>query len=433
MSLDITLLQVLRQRDRLERLLSSVPKHVLDPQTQTVLNDFAAYFKDTTDTVIPEAGFFTYFKLRHPTLTPEQTSVYEHLLKKVQEPLGEGVEGRIMERLVAADAAHKIAGLIAQWHAGDEVDLYTAVRAEVDAFENAIVRKVKTPLVKTKIAEMLAEEENDSGLKWPLLCLNESMRPLRGGDFIVVAGRPDKGKTSFLTHCVTHFSPQVYTMYKGARKILWFNNEGPGKRIIQRAYQSALNLTIPEMVERYQKPSTKGFDHLLDEQYAEAMGGHIDMLQVMDVHDFWSHELEDIIRKADAGLIVWDMIDNVKFGGGSANGGERTDQVLEAMYQWVRVLSVKYDIPMLATSQISGDGENERWPKLGQLKDSKTGKQGAAEAILTLGAIDAPGCEDLRYIGMTKNKLHRYGGPRDPRKEVFFDGPRGRYTEPEFR
>jgi hypothetical protein len=31
-------------------------------------------------------------------------------------------------------------------------------------------------------------------------------------------------------------------------------------------------------------------------------------------------------------LVVFDMIDNIRFGGEVANGGQRTDQLLEAMY-----------------------------------------------------------------------------------------------------
>lgn len=428
MSLDITLLQVLKYRERYDRLARSVPKHVLDAHTQTLLADIGAYFSETSDERLPHEGFFTFFKLRHPTLTPEQFSAYEHLLKQVQSDPGPELEGRIMERLVAADTAYTVAALLQKWNQGDEVDLYVALRDAVDNYENTTARKVKLPRVTTTIAEMLAEEESDSGLRWRLAALNMSMRPLRGGDFGVIAGRPDKGKTTFLSSELTFMAKQVAEMYGNERQIVWLNNEGPGKRIIQRNYQSALNLTIPEMVELHNKPSTKGFAHLLDEMYAEALGGRIDMIDVHDIHGFWSHEVEDILRKVPAGLVVWDMVDNVQFGGGASNGGQRTDQLLEAMYQWVRVLCVKYDIPMLATSQISAEGENERWPKLSQLKDSRTGKQGAAEFIITLGAIDGPDFEHSRFVGMTKNKLHRYGGPKDPRAEVLFDGARGRYN-----
>jgi replicative DNA helicase len=62
------------------------------------------------------------------------------------------------------------------------------------------------------------------------------------------------------------------------------------------------------------------------------------------------------------------------------------------------------------------------------LKDSKTGKQGAADFILTIGYNqDFP---SSRYLGLTKNKLAREGGTMVLKAEVVFDGQRGRYVTP---
>lgn len=432
MTLELTILRLLKYRDRCERLYKAVPKQVLDPQTQTILDDFVGYFKEFPDaSKIRHEEFFMWFRaFRHPTLNDEQAKFYEHLLKAVQDDVPADVEAGLMERLVAAETAYNVAAMLQQWQKGDEIDLYVALRDEVERYEQGTNRKVKVPWVTDTIGDLLTMEENDTGLHWRLACLNMSTRPLRGGDFIVVAGRPDKGKTTFLTSELTHMAPQVAQMYGNTRSIIWLNNEGPGKRIKQRCYQSALNLTVPEMVQLYQQPSSKGFAHLLDEMYAEAVGGDLNIIKIMDIHDFWHYEVEDILRKVPAGLVVWDMVDNVKFGGGTTNGGERTDQLLEAMYQWVRILSVKYDIPMIATSQISAEGDGMQYPTLSMLKDSKTGKQGAAEAIITLGASNDIVLANSRFVGMTKNKLHRHGGPKDPRCEVIFDGERGRYNMP---
>lgn len=431
MSLELTVLRLMKHRKRMERLGHAVPTSALEARTKIIFDDFKAYFKEfpAVDRIDHDA-FMLWFKgFRHPTLTEEQRSAYDTMLRAVQEDVPPEVEDGLMERLVAADTANRVATLLQQWNDGDEVDLYVALRAAVENFEGQTNRKVKAPWVQTPIGEMLEEEANDTGLHWRLACLNMSMRPLRGGDFIVVAGRPDKGKTSFLTDQLTYMAPQVEAMFGGQRNIGWFNNEGPGRRIIQRCYQSALNLTVPELVPLYRQPS-KTHMHRLDEEYAKALGGRLDALRVYDIHDFWSHEVEDIIRSQNLGLAVMDMVDNIKFGGEATNGGERTDQKLEAMYQWARMLAVKHDIPVIATSQISADGDGLAFPTLGMLKDSKTGKQGAAEAIITLGASNEPGLAGTRFIGATKNKLHRSGGPRDPRCEVLFDSERGRYNMP---
>lgn len=54
------------------------------------------------------------------------------------------------------------------------------------------------------------------------------------------------------------------------------------------------------------------------------------------------------------------------------------------------------------------------------LKDSKTGKQGACDFIIMLGASNDPGLASQRFIGLTKNKLRREGKPADPKQPVKF-------------
>jgi replicative DNA helicase len=238
-----------------------------------------------------------------------------------------------------------------------------------------------------------------------------------------LAARPDKGKTTEMASELTFMAPQVDVVYPGEeRVILWFNNEGPGRRIVQRNYQAALNCTISELIQL----SETG---VIKEEYLKACGGR-DVIKVMDVHDFWSHEIEDIIRQYKPAIIVFDMVDNIKFGGGLSNGGQRTDQILEAMYQWARLIGVKYDSVVLATSQVSADGDGLTFPTLSMLKDSKTGKQGAADFIITMGAVNDPQYEMSRWIGMTKNKLQREGAPKSCNQEVIFDPERARLLDP---
>ena len=166
----------------------------------------------------------------------------------------------------------------------------------------------------------------------------------------------------------------------------------------------------------------------IDAAYSSAMGGNPEAIKVYDVHGFWNHELEDLVRQVPPAVIIFDMVDNVSFGGAVSNNGQRTDQLLEAMYQWARIMAVKHDCVVLATSQISADGENLSYPTLSMLKDSKTGKQGAADFILTIGSQDT--MPNTRFLGLTKNKLSVEGGPKAPKIETHFDGLRGRFREP---
>ena len=165
------------------------------------------------------------------------------------------------------------------------------------------------------------------------------------------------------------------------------------------------------------------------EKYADALGGRMGVLRVFDIHDMWSHEVEDLIKQYNPAVVLFDMVDKIKFGGETNNNGQRTDQLLEAMYQWARFMGVKHDTAVIATSQLSADADGVSYPTLPQLKDSKTGKQGAADVIITIGTLNDPVLVDSRYIGTTKNKKVRTGQRASPNTEVFFDGQRCRYKE----
>lgn len=424
MSLDISVLRVLKYRERFDRIAHSVPKKALDPKTVVLLADFGLFFKEFSDVQQVDLDKFRFFfRARHPSLKEEVLAVYDEWFRQIKEDEPESIERGLMKRLLEAATAVDMAVLIEKYNEGGEVDLRSGLMSFLESYDTLVGRAVKDPQVRDPIEDLLDEEENHFGLQWRWPCLQRHMRPLRDGDFVIVAGRPDKGKTTALTDNLTHMAAQVDTLWPGEkRSILWFNNEGPGKRIVTRCFQSALNATMEDLV-RYNQEGT------IRKRYIEALGGRGGALRVFDIHDMWNYEVEDIIRMHNPALIVFDMLDNVRFGGELGNGGQRTDQILEAMYQWGRVRGVKYGCPVIATSQISADGDGLQFPTLSMLKDSKTGKQGACDAIVTIGAVNDPVLENSRYIGCTKNKLAITGMSKSPQQELQFDGARGRYVE----
>lgn len=420
MSLEMTALRMFKKREVYHRLHRSVPSRALDQRTATILADFGRYFAEhEAVTVIKPEPFTLWFKLVHPKLGEEDTKVYSALFKQFADDNEVAVEHGIMERLVAADAAAKIADTLEKWNEGGDFDLYTEVQRLTQDFEQSLFRKSTSAQELTPIEDILADEENEVGLRFRLACLNDSVKPLRGGDFLVWAARPDAGKTTALASEVTFMAPQVDVLYPGEnRSILWLCNEGPTKQIVYRTFQAAGGWLDEQMFKLAKIPDDK-FRNKLRADYSAALGGRAGVLRVFPIHDKWSYDIEDIIKQHNPALVVFDMIDNVKFGGDLANLGSRTDQVLETMYQWARLLGVKYDTAVIATSQISAEGENVMWPAQSMLKDSKTGKQGAADVIVMMGRVDAQ--PNSRYLSTPKNKRKRTGKPSCLQAEVIFD------------
>lgn len=423
--LEVTLLKLLRTRERMQRLGRSVPLAALDITTRTIIGDMQSFFAESDSDSITMDNFYVFFLLKHPTLTEAQRELYKARLADVFD--GEpdpNAERGILGRLVQAEAANNVHSVLEKWNAGAEIDLYIALRSEVDSLERALDRKAVVPEVSESMDEILQEDIDDSGLRWRLSGFNDVLRPLRGGDFVIYAGRVGKGKTTGVMSEVTFMASQ-FGLYYGAehgRCVVWLCNEGPGKRIVSRAYQSTLNATLAELI-------SWSADGTRDVRYAAALEGDIKRIRVMNVHGFNSYQIEAILQRVKPGLLVIDMLDNVKFSDGAVNGGDRSDETLEAGYQWARLLSVKYDCPVIATSQTNGLAHNVQYPSENLLKGSTTGKQGAAELMIMMGAID-----DLpmsRFISIPKMKQARPGAPPYPKFETIFDGERGRLSMPQ--
>lgn len=436
MSLDITILRVLKTREKYQRLARGVPMNAIDERTKILLADFGAYFAEFPDVKkLDKESFMLWFTgFRHPGLKPEAAAVFTQVIANVADiDVDPGVESGLSEKLLAADTAQRLTELLGKWNTGDEVDLYRTARKVLEDYELQTVRKVHDAQVRDPIEKLLADEENEFGFKFRQPELNASIKPLGSGDFMVFAGRVDTGKTTFCADFATFAASQVDKLYPGEdRSVLWFNNEGPGRKIVTRTFQAAGGWTIEEMTALSKQPAQdpSKYRHRLHELYTEHIGGRGGALRIMDIHDRWSHDVEELMKRYRPAGVIFDMVDNIRFGGDVNNNGQRTDQILEAMYQWARLMAVKHDTWAIATSQTSADAEGLAYPTLPMLKDSKTGKAGAADVILTMGTVNEAGMEKSRFFGCTKNKKVPTAAPKSPKVEMYFDGDRSRIYVP---
>lgn len=414
--IDIILLRIMQSRDEHAILKPMVPESALSKETVALLKDFDRYFTDyPSHEKLDLLTFMTQFPKWHPGITEDRVREFARIMQNViGHPADDDQKANMMSWLADEDVQARLTNALAEYNEGELENLPHVLEGIMDSYRRSRgIKQIKH--IDTPIRELLKEDTNNEGLKWRLRCLRESMRPLRGGDFGIIAARPDQGKTSFLASEASYMAPQL----PPDRNVLWLNNEGPGKRIIPRVWQATLNLTIREMVE---------FDRAdkLEELYLQTMQ-RFDKIRVVDIHGLNNSQVEMIIEANNAGIIIYDMIDNI----GGFGDAARTDIKLEAMYQWARERSVKYDAIGLATSQISAEGHGLRFPGLSMLKDSKTGKQGACDFQLMIGSVEDPMMRMARFIGLPKNKMRLPDGPASPDAEVVFDGLRSRYKDVE--
>ena len=411
--IDLALLQLMRHKEDYRRVQGRIPDASLDPQTLALVHDFGKYFdKFPEHDQVDMTTFLPMFRAWHPTLSSDQAAAYEVIIGNAQKDLPDGTREGVLDTLLELRLGTDLAGLLARYDAGDLPDINGALQRALEEFKSDATG-AEVDYVEDDISDLLKEEIDNSGLHWRLEALNVAMRGLRPGDFGIIAARPDKGKTTFIASEITYLASQL----DDGKCVLWLNNEGPGKRIIPRLYQAALGATIPEL-------AALDGGGLLGRAYEKAMCG-TDRIRVVNIHGRDAFTVEQIIDRNNAAVVVYDMIDHIRGFGDMP----RTDLQLEEMYKWARTVSVNHEVIGLATSQISNEGDGLQFPTLGMLKDSKTGKQGACDLMLMIGASNDVGMGGVRYLGMPKNKLRRPGGPGDPRATVNYDPQIVRYSD----
>lgn len=418
-SLDLTLLRLLKHRDRFDLYRNAVPTEVLEGHTKIILGDYAKFFEETDAKVAHPDAFLGWFLLAHPKLKEEPKALLSRIINNTAEDVPEEVERGILARLEDARQAAALAALLERYNAGEEVSV---MRAVARLAESVPISREELPVASFDIDKMLDDEQNDWGFDWPQEEFNQSMRCLRPGDFGIVGARVDTGKSSMIAHAASHWAPQVDKLFPGQeRSIVWLNNEGPGDRLNQRLVNATLNMNIEELV------NARASGRNLWDEVLQAWGGRR-VVTVYDVHDRPLSFLENIVRRTNPAIVIVDMLDNVPFDGDVGNGGQRTDQILEAAYQRGRLWGVKYDCAVIATSQLSSDAVGKLFPGMHTLANSKTGKAGAADFIAMIAASEDPLLRTSRWLSLPKNKLSRPKGAKDPQAEVKFDGGRSRFN-----
>lgn len=415
--IDLNLLRMMRERQNFTRYYPGLPRKALDADVLTVLDGYKRWFETCPDeTEVDISTFLPYFfRTVKPNLKQEQAATFKAMLIQAGKPVKASTADALGEDLMTLELATNIQSMVTRYSGGAEIDLPTEFTAALDAFKMRI-KCQGGGWNQTDIMDLLRDMEEDGGLRWRLGALRSTMRGLRGGMQLIVAARPDAGKTTFLASEATYLAPQLEDVFGEYRNILWLNNEGTSDAIVPRLYQAALGKDIQELGRMDKLP--------LQDAYKSAVG-RLDAIRVFDIHGMHIGQVEKILEANAPGIVLWDMLDNVHGFGDAA----RTDLQLEKMYQRGRELAVKYDFVSIPTSQVSADADGELYPKMSALKDSKTGKQGACDAIIMIGVSDTEGMESIRGISTPKNKLHIPGKAKSVKTEVQFKPHVARYED----
>ena len=282
--------------------------------------------------------------------------IFIKLIQNCKVPLTDSVRKCVVNQVIQANIAHNLTKSILEYEAGDEVDLLEVMKENLETA--GVVTEEEDDTFAT-MDDLLNTTDSGSGFTWPLDCMNEHLRPLQGGDDLIVAARPDKGKTTFIGQLCCHIAKQTDGI------IVWLNNEGPKKRILRRVVQCSMKISESELSGMQQ-------EGVLPENYGKAIGGN-HKIQIYDIHGQSTTDvtakLKKLSEKYTIAGIVFDMADNVRYA--KTRKTDRTDETLEKLYIWVRELATLYNCFTIKTSQVSDPGHGVPFPSENLLKDSR--------------------------------------------------------------
>lgn len=245
--------------------------------------------------------------------------------------------------------------------------------------------KLERELIETVQEDMFTSLSSikTTGMRWYIEPLNTILGPLNS-EFILLASRPDGGKTTFLANEAWNIAKQL----PDGKQVLWFNNEEHIRKVKLRVIQSYLGIDKNTVLSNI-------IDAVKD--YEDDIGK--DRIVFIDDANHIS-KVEKALDKYKPGLIIIDQLYKVQ--GQFNNKNELEAERFRKLCEWARDVA-KHRAPVIASNQLDGRAEGMKYPPMDSLYGSKTGAQGEADAILFIGKTPVDG--DKRFIYCPKNKL----------------------------
>ena len=390
MSYDIDLLVVTSNKDTYNRFKEHVKKHNVSPITLEIFNVLGEYWDNyPTRTEFNYAEFRTFFSIVKGRKLKDPSS-YEVAFDNLKEALDKPspIVKDLLAKLIKTDYATQIYDVCLKIGTGMGGDLET-IEPLLNAYKKEVGSSVEKEDVFVKPSlDYLSSTVASGGLNWRLKELNVALGPIRRGDFIIIAARPETGKTTFTASEASYMMTQL----QPDEHVIWINNEEASNKVMMRVIQAYHQVTSSDLLANPKDLETEFTSN----------GGDRFLILDDDSGIKSAHKIATLFKEFKPGLIIFDQLDKVH-----GFKQDREDLRIGQLYEWARDVAKEY-CPVIAISQVDGTGEGEKWIQMNQLRGSKTDKIGEADAIITIGKSNEPGMDLQRFIHVPKNKL--FGG-----------------------
>lgn len=399
-----SLIKMLLDRETYYKSINFVKLPVLADEIKTIITDLDYYFLDCEETdKINIDDFGVWFStIRHSNYSSDALGYYLEIFNKVKRAKTEQVE-KLLECFNLAALKFDIENALAKDN---------SVQTVIDICQQYLKQSVFSSRYEQFFHDMDDDESDinytEKQLPWRLACLNKSIGRIGPGDFGIIFGGTNAGKTSFLCSEVSNM--MNYT----DKPILWLYNEGYFVKLKYRFWSSCLKLTNTQILQNIAE--TK-------EKYREYCKGNINKVRFCDATKMSIYDVENLVREIQPGLVIIDQLDNLS----GFDKSQRDDIRALKLFQRCRAIAINNSCPILVSDQAVGTEGNkkdssERWYKryLGkeQLQGSRQAKQSTAEFMIGIGYDAAT--PDARYITTPKVKSLEGENNNESQTEAWF-------------
>lgn len=414
MSYDIDLLTAVSKKDDYYRFKEHIKKHTVSNITMDIfdrLNEYWDNYPERTQVELSEFKTFFYIvrgkKLKDATA---HEMAFLNWQKSLDSP--PPIVKDLLSKLIESDYATRIYDICLGIGTGKGGDI-TSIEPLITQYKKEIGSSVeKDKVFVSPSLSYISDVVSTGGLDWRLPELNISVGPLRKGDFVIVAARPETGKTTFVASEASY----MLTQLKPDEHVIWINNEESSNKVMMRVIQAYLGTTASDLLANTSK---------YEKEFMDA-GGHRFLILDDDSGIKTVGKIATLFTEFKAGLIIFDQLDKVH----GFQQDNREDLRIGKLYEWARDIAKEY-CPVIAISQVDGTGEGEKWIQMNQLRGSKTDKIGEADAIITIGKSNEAGMDYDRFLSVPKNKLFGGKDTLEPHRhgcfEIEIDPARARY------
>lgn len=386
----------LTKRDVFDKYESTVPRRLLEPESQTIIEDITAWYDahPKAGSIVPKdiQQYWEYVKLvRHSGMAEPKLLAIKELIKRGIEAANQKTAADILRSLVLRDHAGRIAEKADRFSSGDlGFDLYAELLDDVEtAQKDAGIHNSHSQEVEFNLSQIMDSLTNlTTGLHWRSPSLASALGAIRKGDFIMIAGFVDSGKSTLLASEVSHMAQQL----PAGKKAVYFNNEEQGQKVLARVISSTLGWSL-EQINDNQTQALK--------RYTNAMGGDVNKIIIVDSEraPITPGLIRKKLREYNVGLMAFDQMYKIK---GFKRYGEDKLGQLQDIFEYGRSLA-KANCPVIAVHQARGDANGLQKVEMHQLAGSQQALQGELDAIVTIGRdLNFP---HMRYLYVPKNKL----------------------------